>query len=114
MNEVMSSSQNTSPRPRKQKDHVVLALGVFRPSVHGKSLVRGMEGVVNAARTSCPGNDVKFLSIRDLTDHQLDFRVLSEEFTEEQRQGHFQGYALPTELLFSRIWSTLMGYAVPG
>lgn len=72
---------------------VVLALGLFRPRIDGRTVERGMEGVVERARESFPGEPVRIVTIRDLTDFETDFPGLSEDLTEEQRQGRFQGIA---------------------
>lgn len=78
---------------RKHGKRVILALGLFAPKIGNKTLTRGIDGVVAAARANFPNIDDEITTIRSLSNFDSDFKWLSDDLPEEFSLGKFRGIA---------------------
>jgi hypothetical protein len=77
----------------KQSKRIILALGLFAPKIGDKSVTRGIDGVVAAARANFPDSCDEIITIRSLSDFEKGFKWLSDDLPEEFAQGKFRGIA---------------------
>ena len=77
----------------ESKGKVILALGLFTPKVEGKTIERGMTGVVDAARANFPVKSDMIITIQSLSHFEDDFKWLSDDLPEKYAKGKFRGIA---------------------
>jgi hypothetical protein len=83
----------TSREILSTKGKVILALGLFSPIIEGKTIERGMAGIVAAARANFLDKSDRIITIRSLSDFENDFKWLSDDLLENYGHGKFRGIA---------------------
>ena len=77
---------------KQNQQTIILALGLFSPTINGRRIDRGPEGIIAAARESFPDLVNQIVTIQSLTDFTDQFEWLGEGLENTRYRGLASGF----------------------